>query len=321
MKTRPDTLDELRERIARRISDNRLTRGAGSRGQVKIALLHGAMRTFRAHWTGFKLMFPGEVLTLRAELSDGSFWSEGYISADQASWVLTFRQVPHKTRGSGGPRPDDSVAAPQAVDADDAREKDWQESGVRQAEELIRMEDFDDPAEAVDAFFYYTSFYVLKSVKTTWAEIGYEPDPSVGWDANQDIIASLPIDAAIDEGLKKSDIIWITLDSDPEHRPVPCWYVYTKEKRLFVLSGEVEQRLRGDRRARNAHVVTRWKGRDVRMAEFDAAVRVITGADNQEFREIGELLLNKRQSVTGTFEENIQRLAREAVILELSPRE
>lgn len=320
LKTKP-TFDQLKDRIAQRISENRVSEGPGNLGRLTIRLSSNVTRTFRAHWTGYRLAYPDEVIVMMAEMNDGSFYSEAYISLTQASFVLAFRSKPPAVRGTGGPRPDDKFASEQSVQIALEHRRKTIEMGDIRDEEIIRYEDFDDPAEAVDAFFNYTNFYCLKSISAEWADVGYEADPSVGWTKDEISLATVPIDAAIDEGLKRSDIIWLTVDTDKSQRPTPCWFVYTKDKRLFVLSGEREQRLPGGDKIRNARVVTRWKGRDARMSEFDASVRVITPADRDEYFEIGELLVNKRQSATGTATENIERWMKQGVvILELTPR-
>ncbi|MGH2709303.1 MAG: hypothetical protein ACRDJF_03410, partial [Actinomycetota bacterium] len=90
---------------------------------------------------------------------------------------------------------------------------------------------------------------------------------------------------------------------------------------VYVLSGEPQQQIPGADQVRDAKVVTRWKGRDARLVEFDASVRPITAStDLARFREIAQLLVSKRQSVTGSIDENLNRWMRECVILELTPR-
>jgi hypothetical protein len=311
-------LDEIKDRVARNLSERRIAEGDGETGRLTLVLRKGVTRTFRAHWTGFKLLYPRNTLLLRAELKDGSLWAEGYISTDQPSWVLAFRKTPPKARGSGGPRPDDKFTHQEHVDEALAHRRQMVEGGLIPDEELIRMEDYDDPIEAADGFFNYASFYVLKAVDASWDQFGYSIDPSVAWDRDEQHAAAVPIDAAIDEGLKKSDILWLTPNTAPE-RPIPCWFVY-REGRAYVLSGERQQVIPDANRVRDAHVVTRWKMRDARLAEFDAAIRQIDARNPKEFEEIAQLLLAKRQSVTGTPEENIGRWMRECVILELTPR-
>lgn len=311
-------IEAIKDRIARNLSEHRIAQSAGEIGQLTAALRRPVTRTFRAHWTGFKIEYPRDTVLLRADLKDGSYWTEGYISLVQPSWVLVFRAKPAKARGSGGPRPDDKFTHPEAVAGALRDRQQSVDAGLVPDEELIRMEDYDDPVEATDGFFNYASFYMLKSIDASWDQFGFSPDPSIGWKAEDQTAASLPIDEAIDQGLKRSDIIWLTPNTDPT-RPLPVWFVY-KEGKAFVLSGERQQIVPEARRVRDVHVVTRWKGRDAQLVEFDAAVRQITADQRQEFEEIAQLLLAKRQSVTGTPEENMERWLRECVILELTPR-
>jgi hypothetical protein len=313
------TIEDLRDRVAARLSEHGLTTDTGGSGTLSIALARRATRTFRAHWTGFKIFYPERLIVLYLKMNDGKFWSEGYLSPALPSWVLAFRDAPHKSRGSGGPRPDDQVATPQSVERDLENRKRWVEAGVVGEEELIRMEDFDDPLEAVDGFFYYTSYYVLKSVNASWDQIGYIVDPSLEWKESDTKHASLPMSEAIDEGLKKSDILWLTPNTAPD-RPIPCWFLYTRDKRIFVLSGERQQVIPRATEVRNARVITRWKMRDARMAEFETHVRAITPSEREEFVEIAEQLVNKRQSVRESSDETIERWLRDCVILELKPR-
>jgi hypothetical protein len=311
------SLEDIKDRIARNLSERRVEEAAGELGNLSIALQKGIARSFRAHWTGFQVAYPGNTVVLRLDLKDGNLWCEGYISLKQPSWVLAFRKKPPAARGSGGPRPDDKFTHPEHVEEALSDRKRMIEEGLVRDEELIRMEDYDDPIEAADGFFNYSSFYILKAVDASWDQIGYSVDPSIGWDKDAYKQASVPIDAAIDEGLKKSDILWLTPNTAP-NRPVPCWFVY-KDGKAFVLSGERQQVIPAAERVRDAHVVTRWKGRDALLVEFDAAVRHINAREPQ-FQEIAELMLNKRQSVSGDHEEYLQRWMRECVILELTPR-
>lgn len=318
MPTKTITFEELKDRLALRFSEHRLTAGSGTAGTCEVALRKGVTRTFRAHWTGYKLFYPGQTLTLTVKLKDGSFYTEAYISLTQPSFVLAFRAKPHSVRGTGAERPDDKFASKQAIEVALDHRRRQIDAGLVPDEEIIRYEDFDDPAEALDAFFNYTIFYCFKAADVDWSEIGYTVDASVGWDPEATAIAALPIDAAIDEGLKKSDILWI--QPNTSDTPLPCWFLYTKEKRLFILSGEKQQTLPDAHRIHSVRVFTRWKGRDARLSEFDAAVKVID-ASSPEFDEIGEQLVNKRQSVIGSLEENLTRWKQAgAVILELTPR-
>src|SRR6202022_568573 len=101
----------------------------------------------------------------------------------QPSWVLAFRRDPHKDRGSGGPRPDDKLGLEASIEISLAQRHKLIDSGQIPHEELIRMEDFDDPLEAVDEFFNYTAWYVLRAVDAEWDQLGYVPEPTIGWGA------------------------------------------------------------------------------------------------------------------------------------------
>lgn len=310
------TLTVVKARIARRLSEYEVTPGPGEVGVLTFSLQRAVTRTFRAHWTGFKLIFPGSAVVLRADVGGGRLWAEGYISTSQPSWVLAFRKDPPKVRGSGGPRPDDKLGSAESIDVAIAHRTRLIEAGVIPHEELIRMEDVDDPLEAVDTFFNYAEWYVLHALDADWDQMGYQPDPSIGWGPEEEETASFPVDAAIEEGLKKSDIIWLVTARD--RPPIPCWFVY-KDAKAYVLSGEPQQKIPGDRDLRQVHVITRWKGHDARMSEFDASVRVIT-ADDPEFEQVAGLLMAKRQSMRGTHDEILDRWRRDCVILELTPR-
>ncbi len=319
LKTQKITIQELKARLANRIADYGIASGVGAGGTLEISLAAGVTRTFKAHWTGFRLTYQRRTIVLKATLKDGSFWSEGYISLDQPSYVIAFRRKPHKSRGTGAERPDDKFSSPQALETSRAITAERVQAGLVADEETIRYEDFDDPQEAIDEFFNYTSFYCLRAVQMEWSQFGYVTDPSIRWDDMAVDARVSPDLAKIEEGLKRSDIMWVSVDADPGGRPVACWFLYTKDKRLFVLSGEPEQRIPYAADARRAHVITRWKGRDATMVEFDAKIRAITATDREEFEQIAQQLVAKRQSVRGNAADTIQSWMRDAVILELLP--
>jgi hypothetical protein len=308
---------DLRLRVARRLAEYEVPKGPGAIGTLSIGLERGITRTFKAHWTGFKLVFPGPVLLLSATLRNGQYWSEGYISPTQPSWVLAFRRDPPKARGSGGPRPDDKLSLEYAIETSLAQRHQLIDAGQIPHEELIRMEDFDDPLEAVDEFFNYTAWYVLRAIDADWNQLGYVPEPRVGWGPDEDREASLPVAAAIEDGLKRSDIIWITPDT-ADHA-IPCWFVY-RDGKIYVLSAEPQQQIPRATQVRKAEVSVRWKGRDARLVDFEASVRVIGPDRRSEFEEIGQLLVGKRQSVQGSVDEIVERWMANGVILELTPR-
>ncbi len=310
-------LDDVRIRVAHRLADYEVPNGHGELGTLAIAVERDLTRTFKAHWTGFKLTFPRSTLLLSATLNNGQYWSEGYIAPGQPSWVLAFRRDPPKARGSGGPRPDDKLSLEHSIEVSLAERHRLIDAGQIPHEELIRMEDFDDPLEAVDEFFNYTEWYILRATEASWDQLGFVTEASSGWGPDQDHIATLPAGPAIEEGLKKNDIIWVTPDTSGQ--PLACWFVYRNGK-IYILSAEPQQRIPDATHVREAHVSVRWKGRDARLVDFDAAVRVIRPERRDEFEEIGALLVAKRQGVQGTVEDIVERWMASGVILELTPR-
>ncbi len=321
LKTQKPTIRELKAQIANRIAEYSISPGTGSAGTLEMSRVRGAVRIFRAHWTGYRITYTNPIILMKATLADGSFWSEGYISPEQPSWVLAFRKEPHKSRGTGAERPDDKLSSPQQIETAHAVRRSQVEAGLVADEEIIRYEDFDSASEAVDEFFVYTSFYCLRSVEADWSQFGYVVDESLDWDDTEEPgpeKGPAPPAALVDEALRKSDILWLSVDTDPS-KSIPCWFVYTKDKKLYVLSGEPQQIIPYAAHARSAHVVVRWKGRDAQMVEFDAGVRPITAADTERFEEVGHLLVAKRQSVRSSASETISSWMRDGVILELVP--
>ena len=116
LKTQKITVQELKAQIANRIAEYSIAKGVGTGGTLEISLAQGVTRTFLAHWTGFRLTYQRPIIVMKATLKDGSFWSEGYISPDQPSFVLSFRKKPHKSRGTGAERPDDKFSSAQALE-------------------------------------------------------------------------------------------------------------------------------------------------------------------------------------------------------------
>ena len=322
LRTQKPTMSELKAQIANRIAEYSIPPGTGKAGTLEMGLVNGAVRVFRAHWTGYRIAYSNPIILMKASLADGSFWSEGYISQDQPSWVLVFRKEPHKSRGTGAERPDDKLSNPQQIEVAHAVRRSQVEAGLVADEEIIRYEDFDSAGEAIDEFFVYTSFYCLRAVEADWSEFGYAVDESLNWgDTEEDVRSDegpAPPAALVDEALRKSDILWLAVDTDPS-KSVPCWFLYTKDKKLYVLSGEPQQIVPYAAQARRAHAILRWKGRDAQMVEFDAEVRPITAADKEQFEQVGHLLVAKRQSVRASASETIASWMRDGVILELVP--
>jgi hypothetical protein len=122
----------------------------------------------------------------------------------------------------------------------------------------------------------------------------------------------------IEDGLKKSDVIWVGIEGD-EHRQVPVWFAY-KDGRILLLSqkqaGSQEQTVPGIPGARELRVVTRRKGRDTSLDAFPASVRLLEGP---EWEEAAKALVDRRRSRVGPPAESLQRWRGSADIAELTP--
>jgi TusA-related sulfurtransferase len=123
----------------------------------------------------------------------------------------------------------------------------------------------------------------------------------------------------IEDGLKKSDVIWIGTDHPGRRRTVPAWFAY-KNGRILVVSqrepGSQEQSVPGVPDAKELVVITRRKGRDTSLEEFRAAQRKLEGP---EWEEAAKVLVDKRKSRAGAPGESISRWRGSCDIVELVP--
>jgi len=123
-----------------------------------------------------------------------------------------------------------------------------------------------------------------------------------------------------EDGLKKSDIIWIgTQGPNGRRETAPAWFAY-KDGRIYVLSqkepGPQEQTIPGVPDAHQLIVVTRRKGRDTSLQEFYAAQRALEGA---EWDAAAKLLVDKRKSRVGPPADSLNRWRGSCHIVELTP--
>jgi hypothetical protein len=124
----------------------------------------------------------------------------------------------------------------------------------------------------------------------------------------------------IEDGLKRSDVIWVGPDRDGR-RTIPAWFAF-KNGRILVLSqrerGPQEQTVPGLPDATELVVITRRKaeGGHTALAEFPAAVRLLEGA---EWEEAAKVLADRRRSRVGPPEESIARWRGTCDIAELTP--
>jgi hypothetical protein len=121
-----------------------------------------------------------------------------------------------------------------------------------------------------------------------------------------------------EEGLRKSDVIWVGTRVNSHEQLAPVWFAY-KDGKIFVLSkpdNTDEQKVPGVPDAQELIVVTRRKGRDTALQEFNAAQRVLEGP---EWEAAAKLLVDRRRSRVGPPEESIQRWRGSCDIVELTP--
>ncbi len=130
----------------------------------------------------------------------------------------------------------------------------------------------------------------------------------------------------IEDGLKKSDVIFVGVEHDGNRRTIPAWFAY-RNGRILVLSqtepGPEEQTVPGILGAPEVVVVTRRKvnvpetrGRDTALGEFHATVRVLEGP---EWEEAAKTLADRRRSRVGSPQERIQLWRGRCAIAELTP--
>jgi hypothetical protein len=129
--------------------------------------------------------------------------------------------------------------------------------------------------------------------------------------------AKLPKD--VEDGLKRSDVIWVGVEANGTRRLIPAWFAY-RGGRILVLSqrepGQDEQTVPGVPGARELLVVTRRKGRETSLDEFPASFRVIEG---QEWEEAAKALSDRRRSRVGSPKDSIDRWRGTCDIAELTP--
>ena len=136
----------------------------------------------------------------------------------------------------------------------------------------------------------------------------------------QEAGAGLP--KAVEDGLKRSDIIWVGIEQNGKDHSVPVWFVYRQGK-IFVLSqrkkiadGTLEQTVPGLASASDVIVVTRRKGRDTSLDRFNAVARVLEG---DEWEKAAALLADRRRDRHGPPQEAIERWRDSCDITELTP--
>ena len=122
-----------------------------------------------------------------------------------------------------------------------------------------------------------------------------------------------------EDGLRKSDVIWVGTRVNGTKRMAPVWFAY-KDGKIYLLSsreqGPDEQTVPGVPDAPELVVVTRRKGRDTSLEEFTAAQRLLEGA---EWEAAAKLLVDRRRSRVGPPADRLGRWRGSCDIVELTP--
>ena len=125
------------------------------------------------------------------------------------------------------------------------------------------------------------------------------------------------LEKSVEDGLKKSDVIWVGAKIGGKLQTVPAWFAY-KNGKIYVLSqresGPEEQTIPGAGTAKESIVITRRKLRDTALSELTASSRLLEGA---EWEEAAKLLVDRRRSRNGPPNQAIERWRRTCDILEL----
>ncbi|MGV9376846.1 hypothetical protein ACWDRB_13575 [Nonomuraea sp. NPDC003707] len=115
--------------------------------------------------------------------------------------------------------------------------------------------------------------------------------------------------AAIEEGAKKSGILWLTLD-----RPRLAWHTW-HDGAIYLVTGGEEQALPGIDALDRVHVTLRSKDNGARLVEFEAAVAVV---DQATAADAVAALAKERLNALDS-EHLTERWARDSTVLRLTP--
>ena len=123
----------------------------------------------------------------------------------------------------------------------------------------------------------------------------------------------------VEDGLRKSDVIWVGVEANGRRKLIPSWFVYRNGK-IYVLSqrerGPEEQTIPGLGESHDILVVTRRKLRDTALDRFFATPRKLEGA---EWEEMAKVLVDRRRSRAGPPADALARWRTTCDIYELTP--
>ncbi len=132
-------------------------------------------------------------------------------------------------------------------------------------------------------------------------------------------VAPVKLPKEIEDGLRKSDVIWVGVEAAGRRRMIPSWFAY-KNGKIYVLSqkepGPQEQSVPGVPGVPELLVISRRKLRDTALDEFFAASRILEGA---EWEEAAKALVDRRRSRVGPPSESLSRWRTTCDIAELTP--
>jgi hypothetical protein len=279
-------LEPILDQVAREIGRRGVKEGQieGAAAAMRVELEEDVKRVVQVYWTPFEADIPGQSLGLHLEVAEPKVhWAECYLSPSFRNWVFCFHE-----------RPDGEI-------------------------QLAYHRDYETTQEALEGFFNLSSWYVLTATDKTWADVVYEVRSPLVWSDQARALAGSSISAAVQESLKKSTIVWLRWQADGNEHTMPVWYVYDqKAGKIYVLSGERQQTLPGAAGMRECDVIFRQKGKNVRVAEIPAGVRVLELGS--EWDQIAEKIAEKRLNIPGLPEATARRWRDECVILELTLR-
>ena len=281
-------LAAILDEVARAVGRHGIKQGeaAGSKAALRITLENDVNRVVQVYWTAFQASIPGDSIGLHLEVAEPRvFWAEAYLSPSTVNWVFCFAE-----------RPTDGEI------------------------QLSYYREYASISDAIEGFFNLSGWYVLTASDKTWDDVSYAVADELGWGDRQLAKAGTTASAAVQEALKKSTIMWLRWRHEGQTLQSAVWFVYdAKASKLYVLSGEREQMLPGAEEIREADVILRSKGKDIRIAEITANVRQVSPND-EDWDVVAQKVAEKRLNVPGLPEDLATRWRDTCVLLELTLR-
>ena len=270
------------DKVARAISGHSVGTAdpASAKAVLRVEVEEHVKRTVQVYWTPFQADIPGQSIGLHLEVPSPKVrWAEAYLSPQFRNWVFCFHE-----------RDDGEI-------------------------QLTKYSDHEKPEAALDDFFKLSSWHVLTASDLTWGDVANKVSPDL-WLPHQIDLMEAKTDAAVQEALKKGTIVWLRWrNAAQEEATMPVWFILNEGK-LYVLSGERQQTIPDAETLRAVDVLVRWKGKNARVAEIPASVRVLP--PGPEWDTIAEKIAEKRLNIPGLPEETARRWRDECHILELT---